>query len=141
MGQEVKVKKIEEKASTVSTKKTEVKAASVTKREFKVIVRNVAQSPLKLRLVANMVRGKKADLAIKELSFLNKKGSLFVLKAVKSAVANAKSLADIAADKLVVKTIAINEAPGLKRGRVASRSRVASILKRRSHINLVLAEK
>lgn len=111
------------------------------KKEFKVFVKNIGQSPLKLRLVANLVRGKKADLAINELSFLNKKGSLFVLKAIKSAVANAKSLADLTADKLVVKSISVNEAPGLKRGRVASRSRVASILKRRSHINLVLSEK
>jgi large subunit ribosomal protein L22 len=138
MAQEVIVKKTEKAAKVIKAPKAEVKVA---KREFKVLVRNVAQSPLKLRLVVNMVRRKGADVAIRELSFLNKKGSLFVLKAVKSAVANAKSLADLTADKLVIKSISVNEATGLKRGRVASRSRVASLLKRRSHINLVLAEK
>jgi large subunit ribosomal protein L22 len=128
----VKVAKADKKVTPVAT---------VVKREYKVFVKNVAQSPLKLRLVANMVRGKKVELAINELTFLNKKGSLFVLKAIKSGMANAKSLHDVAAANLYIKTIAINEATGLKRGRVASRSHVASILKRRAHINLVLAEK
>jgi large subunit ribosomal protein L22 len=118
--------------------KAEIKT---TKKEFNVIAKNIAQSALKLRLVANLVRGKKVDIALNDLTFLNKKGSAFVLKAIKSGVANAKSLADVSSDKLYVKSIFVNEAPGLKRGRVASRSRVASLLKRRSHINLVLAEK
>ena len=53
-------------------------------------VKNIAQSPLKLRLVVDLVRGKNAQEALEMLDLLNKKGALIVKKAILSGVANAK---------------------------------------------------
>jgi len=111
------------------------------KLQFKAYSRNLMMSPLKLRLVANLIRNKNAQTAIDELKFLNKKGSDMVLKVLESAVANANSLKGIEAKELVVSSISVDEAPSRRGVRFASRSRVARLIKRRSHINLILSEK
>lgn len=110
-------------------------------RTYNVKVKNIAQSPRKLRLVANLVRGKKADRALDILKFLNKKGALHVSKAIKSGVASASELNSLSADALVVSKISVDQAPTYKRGRFASRGRFARILKRRAHLNLELTQK
>mgnify|MGYP000908163720 CR=1 FL=1 len=107
----------------------------------KVKVKNIAQSPLKLRLVANVVRGKNAQEAIEILNILNKKGASIVKKAILSGVANARNLYNTDADNLTISKLTVDEASILKRTRFESRGRVSRIDKRRSHINLELTVK
>lgn len=110
-------------------------------KTVKVQVNNIAQSPLKLRLVANMVRGKNAAEAMEMLKFVNKKGSLFVYKALKAGIADAENNFKLDGKTLFVSHISIDGAPTYKRGRFASRGRSSRILKRRSHLNLELSVK
>ncbi|MBD3329064.1 50S ribosomal protein L22 [Candidatus Dojkabacteria bacterium] len=113
------------------------------KMKFKVISKNLPISPFKLRLVADLVRGKEVVQAVNELKFLNKKGSDFILKAVKSGLANAENEQGILPEDLFIEEIYIDEATNkfMKRYKFVSRGRVARIIKRRSIINLVLSEK
>jgi large subunit ribosomal protein L22 len=104
-------------------------------------VKNIAQSPLKLRLVVDLVRGKNAQEALEMLDLLNKKGALIVKKAILSGVANAKELHSVGAESLDISKITVDEARILKRTRFESRGRVSRIDKRRSHINLELTVK
>ncbi|MHC1716488.1 MAG: 50S ribosomal protein L22 [Candidatus Dojkabacteria bacterium] len=107
----------------------------------KVKVMNIAQSPLKLRLVADVVRGKKVEDALNSLQLINKKGSPTVMKAILSGVANARDLFSVDKDELTIKSITVDGAPTQKRTRFASRGRVSRIDKRRSNINLELKVK
>ena len=111
------------------------------KKIYKAQFKNVAQSPQKLRLVVDVVRGKKVVLALDLLSVLNKKGSKFVDKALKSAIANAKNLDGITPDKLYITSITVDEATTFKRMRFASRGRVSTLSKRRSNLNIELSVK
>lgn len=104
-------------------------------------VKNVAQSPQKLRLVADLVRGKNVVEALDILALTNKKGTLFVRKALLSGIANARDLFSVDKEELRISHISIDGAPTFKRGRFASRGRSSRILKRRSHINLELIVK
>lgn len=110
-------------------------------KTVKVTIKNVAQSPLKLRLVANVVRGKSAQEAIELLDILNKKGASIIKKAILSGIGNARDLYSADAENLVISKISIDEARILKRTRFESRGRVSRIDKRRSHINLELTVK
>lgn len=107
-------------------------------RIVKVKVKDIAQSPLKLRLIADTVRGKSVPEALDILTVLNKKGADTVKKAILSGVANARDLYSVDEESLEVSKITVNEARTLKRTRFASRGRVSVIIKRRSHINLEL---
>lgn len=111
------------------------------KKIYKSQFKNAAQSPQKLRLVADVVRGKRVDIATDILSFLNKKGAGIVLKALNSAAANAKNLDGIGPEKLYITKISVDQAPTLKRVRFASRANVSTLNKRRSHLNIELSIK
>jgi len=102
----------------------------------KVKVKNVSISPQKLRLVADLVRGKRVNEALDILQFTNKKGCSFIKKALLSGIANARDIHSVDKDSLVISSLQINQAPVLKRARFASRGRVSRITKRRSHIIL-----
>jgi large subunit ribosomal protein L22 len=104
-------------------------------------MKNIAQSPLKLRLIADLVRGKDVKKALEILEFTNKKGANFVKKAINSGVANAREQYGVGEDELEIKKILVDEAPTYKRGRFSARGRYSVILKRRSHINLELEVK
>lgn len=104
-------------------------------------VKNIAQSPLKLRLVANLIRGKSASEALEMLTLLSKKGSPIVKKAIMSGIANAREKYGVEKESLVISKITIDGAKTLKRTRFESRGRVSRIDKRRSHINLELKVK
>lgn len=136
------VKKEKTIVSKVAEKKAEpIKKNIVEKKEVSSKAINIGESPYKLRLVVNLIRGKMADKAQAELSFLNKKGALIVKKLLDSCIANARSRYGLEAKDLKVSEIFVNEATSYKRFRIASRSRVASLKKRRSHIILKLVEK
>jgi large subunit ribosomal protein L22 len=103
----------------------------------------VRVSAQKARLVANMVRGKDVSEAIELLTFTNKKSAPIIQKLVESAVANAevKSSAgndDLDVDDLFVQAITVDAGPSLRRFRPRARGRATKILKKTSHITVVL---
>ena len=98
-------------------------------------------SPQKVRLVLDVVRGKPAQQALAILQFLPQRAARPVAKALKSAVANAENNFNMDPDDLVVTACAADEGRTLKRWRPRARGRVNQILKRSSHITVVVAEK
>ena len=108
--------------------------------EAKAVVKNIRISPQKARLVADMIRGKQVDTALNTLRFTPKKGARILRKVVESAVANASQNEAIDVDTLFVKKIFIDGGPMLKRIRPRAMGRASRILKRSSHITVVLDE-
>jgi large subunit ribosomal protein L22 len=85
--------------------------------EAKAHVRNISMSPRKMRVVANLVRGKNVDEALTSLHFMPKKAAGIIAKAVTSAAANAdeKSGGTVDVDSLTIKTIMVDGGPMIKR--------------------------
>lgn len=104
-------------------------------------IKNIAQSPQKLRLVAALVRGKDADKALDILQVTNRKGTKELKNALLSGIANARDLYSADKADLKISSISIDQATSLKRVRFASKGRVSRINKGRSHINLELTVK
>ncbi|TSC61364.1 MAG: 50S ribosomal protein L22 [Parcubacteria group bacterium Gr01-1014_107] len=102
-------------------------------------LRNLRQSPRKVRLAASLIRGKRVDRALLELGGLAKRASLPLKKLVKSAVANAKNL-NLNPEKLFVKEVAVNDGAILYRRRFRARGSTSPIRKRTSHVTIVLSE-
>ena len=98
-------------------------------------------SPLKARRVVNAVRGMPALQALQVLSLMPHAAAHTVAKTVKSAVANAEENFGLNGEDLVITRIWANEGPRLKRMRFGARGRVKPIIKRTSHITVVLEEK
>jgi large subunit ribosomal protein L22 len=98
-------------------------------------------SPQKMRLVLDVVRGKKVEKAITDLKFLNKVSSEPVRKLIESAVANAENNFGLDRDNLFVSEIYADEAPTRKWRRFGARGRFKPILKRSSHVRVVLKDK
>ena len=110
--------------------------------EAKARVRNLRVSPRKLRLLANLVRGKLVSQAVDSLRFCDQKMSGEVLGVIRSAMNNATQLnrsADV--DKLYVKSIMVDGAPTIKRFMTRARGSASGILKRMSHLTVVVDEK
>jgi len=95
----------------------------------------------KTRLVADMVRGKSVNDAIRILSFEGKKPAEMIQKLVESAVANAEEKQVIDVDNLYIKEILVDKGPFLKRFRPRAQGRAFIIKKKTSHIKLVLDER
>ena len=108
--------------------------------EAKAKLRNTRISPQKARLIADLVRGKNAETAINTLRFMPKKGARIIRKLLESAVSNASQNEAIDVDTLYVKTIFVDGGPMLKRIRPRAMGRASRILKRSSHITVVLDE-
>lgn len=107
---------------------------------MKAFLKNYRQSPRKVRLVADLVKGKKVNEAIVALNLLPKRAGLPISKLVQGAVANAKQTgAD--AESLFIKEIRVDKGIVMKRMMPRAMGRGARINKRTSHITLVLAEK
>jgi len=96
--------------------------------------------PRKARYVADMVRGSKAGDALNMLKFTPRNGARIISKVVASAVANASQRADVDVDTLFVKRIFVDEGPVLKRWRPRAMGRATRILKKTSHITVILDE-
>ena len=101
---------------------------------------NHRQSPRKVRIVADLVRGKKVDRALTTLAFLTKKASDPVRSVIELAVANAKHNFKVPTDKLYIKEIRVDEGVTLKRRMPRARGLAFPIKKRSSHITVVLSE-
>lgn len=97
------------------------------------------QSPRKVRLIADLIRGKRVGEALDILTFAPKRAAEPVRKLISSAVANAKNLS-MSAEDLVVKEIMVDEGATLYRRRPRSRGMANPIRKRTSHIAVTLIE-
>jgi large subunit ribosomal protein L22 len=108
--------------------------------EAKAIARYIRISPQKARLIADLVRGQRVESAISTLRFMPKKGARILRKVVESAVANASQNEAIDVDTLYIKKIHVDGGPMLKRIQPRAMGRATRILKRTSHITVVLDE-
>ncbi|MBV6392254.1 MAG: 50S ribosomal protein L22 [Anaerolineales bacterium] len=104
-------------------------------------VRFLPQSAQKVRAVIDMVRGKSAIEALEILKFVNKRAAHPVYKLVASAVANAEENFSVSRDDLFIAKITADEAPTRKWRRFGARGRFKPILRRNSHITVVLRER
>jgi large subunit ribosomal protein L22 len=109
--------------------------------EIQAVARNVRMTPRKVRLVGAAVKGKPLAEAMSMLRFMPQRASTPVLKAVKSAAANAENNFDLDPNDLVVVRIFADEGRTLRRFRAKARGRVGHLLKRSSHITVVVQEK
>ena len=100
--------------------------------------RFIGISPLKVRLVLDVIRGKDLILAEGLLLNMNKKGAKIVVKLLKSAPANAKNNNSIEREDLYISSTYANQGPALNRFRAATMGRVAPIKRRTSHITIEL---
>ena len=104
-------------------------------------LKNYRQSPRKVRLVADVIRGKKVPQALVELQFLPKRAAQQIAKLVSSAAANAENNFKVNQDELVVKEISVDQGVTLKRYRPRARGVAKRINKRTSNITLSLGVK
>ena len=109
--------------------------------EAKAVAKYVRMSSSKLKPVADLVRGKDLAEALTILKFTPGKGSELVEKVVQSAAANAENNHEMNTDALYVAEISANQGPTMKRWRPGAQGRAGMILKRTSHINVVLKER
>ncbi|MDP2642143.1 MAG: 50S ribosomal protein L22 [bacterium] len=107
--------------------------------EAKAQLNNYRQSPRKVRLMADAVRGKSIEEAITTLSFVAKRSALPIQKLLVSALANAKNLS-LPLENLVVKEIKVDKGATLFRRRPRSRGQSNPIRKRTSHVSVILSE-
>ena len=104
-------------------------------------LRFLPQSAQKVRLVIDTVRGMDANTALENLRFINKRAGDPILKLLKSAVANAEENFGVSRDDLYVAQIYANEAPTRKWRRFGARGRFKPVLRRQSHITVILRER
>ncbi len=97
-------------------------------------------SPQKCRLVADQVRGLGAGKGMEVLQFSTRKSALLVKKLLESALANAEHNLGADIDTLKISRIQVDAGPTLKRHKARARGRSADILKRTSHIKMVLSD-
>jgi len=109
--------------------------------EAKAIARYIRMSPQKVRLVVDLVRGKRVQDAQGILRYTRKYAAGVVAKVLKSAVANAAQNPNIDENILYIKEIYVDQGPSLKRWRARAQGRAAGIKKRTSHITVILEEK
>jgi large subunit ribosomal protein L22 len=107
--------------------------------EVRAVEKYIRISPKKARLVADVVRGEKAVNALAMLRFMPKKAAKIIYKALDSAVANATNNAGLNRDDLVISKITIDKGPSLKRFRPRSRGMASALLKRTSHVTVVVS--
>ena len=107
----------------------------------KAINKNIRTSPRKLALVCNFIKGKKADIALRDLDFTRKKVAKEVSKTVKSAISNAENNFQYDIDNLFVKEAYVGKSLVMKRYRPRAKGRASSIKKPFSRITIILEEK
>ena len=108
--------------------------------EARAVGKYIRISPQKARLVADVVRGMDVDQAITTLKFMPKKAAVILRQVIESAVANATQDDQVDVDNLFIKKIFIDGGPSLKRIRPRAMGRATGIIKRTSHITVILDE-
>jgi len=106
--------------------------------QARAVLRTARISPQKARLVADQVRGLPVERAVNLLRFSDKKAAHLIKKVVESAIANAENNQGADVDELKVSTIMVDEGPTLKRFMARAKGRGTRILKRTSHITVVV---
>ncbi len=109
--------------------------------EVKATLRNLRVGSQKARIVADMVRGKDVNEALKILAFMPQKPALHLKKLIESAVANADQKKTIDVDNLYIKHLSVDMGPSLSRFRPRAQGRATPIKRKASHINLILDER
>jgi len=107
---------------------------------IKAELKNYRQSPRKVRMVVDVIRGKKVKEALNILTLTTKRSSLPIRKLVESAVANAKHVSNLEATDLFIKEISVNEGATMYRSMPRARGSSAPIRKRTSRILVILDE-
>jgi len=137
-------------AKTTAAKRPAAKKAAPVRTgpatEARAFQRGTRQSPYKMRLVIDQIRGKDVNEALGLLAFSKKHAAKQITKTLKSAVANAEQAARatnsaLDVDALYIKHAIINEGPKLKRFMPAAQGRATPIKKRTSHVEIVVAER
>jgi large subunit ribosomal protein L22 len=113
---------------------------SFADNEAQAVVRRLRISPQKLNLVAAMIRGKKVEKALADLTFSRKRIAVDVKKALESAIANAENNHDLDVDNLVVAQAFVGKALVMKRWQPRARGRVGRIHKPFSNLTIVVRE-
>ncbi len=108
--------------------------------EVKAKLSNIALSAQKGRLVADQIRGKSVENALQILTFSPKKAAHIVKKVLESAIANAENNEGADIDELKVSTIFVDEGTTHKRMRARAKGRGVQILKRHSHITVMVSD-
>lgn len=103
-------------------------------------LRHLRIAPRKVRLVVDLIRGKKATEAQTLLKFLPKRASLPIAKLLKSALASAKNNLQLDENNLYISKITVDEGPKLKRWQPRARGQAYEIQKKTSHITIILDE-
>jgi len=109
--------------------------------EVRAVAKYIRMSPQKVRLVVDLVRGHDVSQALNILRFTPKAAAREVSKVIRSAAANAEENHGLSVEELYVAQIKADEARTLKRGRAGARGRYKPLLKRGSHVTVVLSEK
>ena len=111
------------------------------KNVVKAINKNVRSSPRKINLLLKHIRGKKADVAIKDLSFARQRIAFDIKKTVQSAIANAENNFQYDIDNLYVSEAYVGKSIVLKRFRARAKGRASAIKKPFSNVTIILSEK
>ena len=111
------------------------------KNIVKAINKNVRSSPRKINLLLKNIRGKKADIAIRDLSFARQRIAFDIKKTVQSAVANAENNNQYDIDTLYITEAYVGKSITLKRFRPRAKGRASAIKKPYSNLTIVLSEK
>ena len=109
--------------------------------EAKAVAKYVRIAPRKVRVVMDLIRGKKVADAFAILKFTPKVGAEAIEKVLKSAVANAENNFDMNVDNLYVSTCFVDQGPTMKRIHPRSRAQAFKILKRSAHITVAVEER
>lgn len=104
---------------------------------MKAVLKNYRQSPRKVRLLADLVRGKKVNEALATLKFVNKRAALPFAKVIESAAANAAQVGKNP-ENLTIKSVAVDKGTVMKRFMPRARGSASTINKRNSHITVEL---
>ena len=114
---------------------------TMVKNEAKATLRYTRISARKVKIVADLIRGKDVDEALAIMKFTPKASSEILEKLLKSAIANAENNHNMEHEKLYVADIFANQGPTLKRIRPAAKGSAVRIRKRTSHVTIVLKER
>ena len=111
------------------------------KNTVKAINRNVKSSPRKVNLLLKHIRGKKADIAIRDLSFARQRIAFDIKKTVQAAIANAENNNQYDIDNLYISEAYVGKSIVLKRFRARAKGRASPIKKSYSNVTIILSEK
>lgn len=107
-------------------------------KEVQALTKYRRMSPIKMRQVANEIKGLPANKALELLQFIPRKSARLIAQTLKSAIANAENNHDMASADLTVKSAIIEEGPAFKRYQPTARGMAHPIRKRTSHIRIIL---